>query len=304
MVTIKKIITLLSILAITLSSFNQLNAQIPFFNKKNEKSVDKTKQTQLKNEEEKQTKSSKNVDKTTKEENDVVSSYIADEISFELKKLKAELKHAKNEIRELKAKSEVWTNPLSIYNKEIILNNGTTVFGKIVYQDKDVIKAETLIGYLTINRKTVVRIVENITDTPPEKIDQQITDEVNMQNNELSGVDFISNKQGKDGANVILLGNINEFKDKTGNTILTGEVKNIGNRRSDFVKINFIFRKDWQGDTETLTAFVKGSTHEFDTGIVTDSSVLPGASASFELIIPGSFGYFIGYSYSLNWEEF
>ena len=88
MVTIKKIITLLSILAITLSSFDQLNAQIPFFNKKNEKSVDKTKQTQLKGKEEKQTKSSKNVDKTTKEENDVVSSYIADEISFELKKLK------------------------------------------------------------------------------------------------------------------------------------------------------------------------------------------------------------------------
>ena len=81
--------------------------------------------------------------------------------------------------------------------------------------NKEVIKAETLIGYLTINRKTVVRIVENVTDTPPEKVDQQITDEVNMQNNELSGVDFISNKQGKDGANVILLGNINEFKDKT-----------------------------------------------------------------------------------------
>ena len=102
----------------------------------------------------------------------------------------------------------------------------------------------------------------------------------------------------------ILLGNINEFKDKTGNTILTGEVKNIGNRRSDFVKINFIFRKDWQGETETLTAFVQGSTHEFETGIVTDSSVLPGATAQFELIIPNSFGYFIGYSYSLNWEEF
>ena len=275
---------------------SSLNAAIPFLNKNKTSSVDKepNKKNSIETEQ----------NKTTSKENDVVSSYIADEISFELKKLKAELKHAKNEIRELKAKSEVWTNPLSIYNKEIILNNGTTVFGKIVYQDKEVIKAETLIGYLTINRKTVVRIVENITETPAEKIDQQITDEVNMQNNELSGVDFISNKQGKDGANVILLGNINEFKDKTGNTILTGEVKNIGNRRSDFVKINFIFRKDWQGETETMTAFVKGSTHEFETGIVTDSSVLPGATAQFELIIPSTFGYFIGYSYSLNWEEF
>ena len=286
MISINKIIIILSILLVV---DGELNAQMPFFNKKKSTAVDKTE---------------KKDPEKTEGSKDVMGSYIAEEVSFELKKLKAELKHAKNEIRELKAKSEVWTNPLSIYNKEIILNNGTTVFGKIVYQDKEVIKAETLIGYLTINRKTVVRIVENVTDTPAEKIDQQILDEVNMENNELSGVDFIKNKQGKDGANVILLGNINEFKDKTGNTILTGEVKNIGNRRSDFVKINFIFRKDWQGETETLTAFVQGSTHEFETGIVTDSSVLPGATAQFELIIPNSFGYFIGYSYSLNWEEF
>ena len=302
MITIKKIITILSISIIISSLITPLNAAMPFFNKNKQETVEKEKEKDNKKQQEKQGKEEKAGAQQSK--NDVVSSYIADEISFELKKLKAELKHAKNEIRELKAKSEVWTNPLSIYNKEIILNNGTTVFGKIVYQDKEVIKAETLIGYLTINRKTVVRIVENVTETPAEKIDQQIINEVNMQNNELSGVDFISNKQGKDGANVILLGNINEFKDKTGNTILTGEVKNIGNRRADFAKINFIFRKDWQGETETLTAFVKGSMHEFETGIVTDSSVLPGATAQFELIIPGTFGYFIGYSYSLNWEEF
>ena len=301
MISINKIITRLFILLVLNCT---LNAQIPFFNKKKSNSVDKTEKTIKVSEESNLKKKEKKEPEKTTTNKDVMGSYIAEEVSFELKKLKAELKHAKNEIRELKAKSEVWTNPLSIYNKEIILNNGTTVFGKIVYQDKEVIKAETLIGYLTINRKTVVRIVENVTDTPAEKIDQQIIDEVNMENNELSGVDFIKNKQGKDGANVILLGNINEFKDKTGNTILTGEVKNIGNRRSDFAKINFIFRKDWQGETETLTAFVQGSTHEFETGIVTDSSVLPGATAQFELIIPSSFGYFIGYSYSLNWEEF
>jgi len=301
MISINKIIIILSILLVVDEG---LNAQIPFFNKKKSSSVDKIEKKEAVSETSKLKNKEKKDPEKTEGNKDVMGSYIAEEVSFELKKLKAELKHAKNEIRELKAKSEVWTNPLSIYNKEIILNNGTTVFGKIVYQDKEVIKAETLIGYLTINRKTVVRIVENVTDTPAEKIDQQILDEVNMENNELSGVDFIKNKQGKDGANVILLGNINEFKDKTGNTILTGEVKNIGNRRSDFVKINFIFRKDWQGETETLTAFVQGSTHEFETGIVTDSSVLPGATAQFELIIPNSFGYFIGYSYSLNWEEF
>ena len=138
-------------------------------------------------------------------EQDVVDTYIADEMNFEIKKVKAELKHAKTEIRELKAKSEIWTNPLSIYNKEIILNNGSTIFGKIVYQDKDILKAETLIGYLTIDRNTIVRIVENVSETPPEKIEQQIIQNAGIDTRGTSGIDFLSNKAGKDGANVILL---------------------------------------------------------------------------------------------------
>ena len=145
MITIKKIITILSISIIISSLITPLNAAMPFFNKNKQETVEKEKEKDNKKQQEKQGKEEKAGAQQSK--NDVVSSYIADEISFELKKLKAELKHAKNEIRELKAKSEVWTNPLSIYNKEIILNNGTTVFGKIVYQDKEVIKAETLIGY-------------------------------------------------------------------------------------------------------------------------------------------------------------
>ena len=43
--------------------------------------------------------------------------------------------------------------------------------------------------------------------------------------------DFINNKKGKEGPNIILLGNVNEFKDSPGNYILSGEVKNIGNKR-------------------------------------------------------------------------
>lgn len=302
------------------SSCASLSKSVPFLAKKDETSSansnnatetpvqEKTQPTQETNQEDAYSletdKENKNAEPNEHAEKDVVDTYIADEMNFEIKKVKAELKHAKTEIRELKAKSEIWTNPLSIYNKEIILNNGSTIFGKIVYQDKDILKAETLIGYLTIDRNTIVRIVENVSETPPEKIEQQIIQNAGIDTRGTSGIDFLSNKEGKDGANVILLGNVNEFKDKSGNTILTGEVKNIGNRRGDFAKINFIFRKDWKGETETLTAFVQGTNHTFDTGIVTDSSVLPGATAPFELIVPQAFGLFIGYSYSLDWEEF
>ena len=78
-----------------------------------------------------------------------------------------------------------------------------------------------------------------------------------------------------------------------------------GSRRSDFVKINFIFRKNWSGDTETRTAFVEGSYYTFEgSGITTNNSLLPGASGTFELIIPKNFGTFIGYSYNIDWEQF
>ena len=68
------------------------------------------------------------------------------ELNLQIKKLQAELDHYKSNLRELSAKSQVWGNPFTVYNKEIILTNGTTVFGKIVYQDRDVVKVETLIG--------------------------------------------------------------------------------------------------------------------------------------------------------------
>ncbi|MEE9161562.1 MAG: hypothetical protein V3U35_01205, partial [Candidatus Neomarinimicrobiota bacterium] len=83
-----------------------------------------------------------------------------------------------------------------------------------------------------------------------------------------------------------------------------GEVKNVGGRRADFVKVNFVFRKDWSGSTKALTTFVKGSFHTFESGITSDATVLPGASARFELYIPQSFGTFIGYSYTIDWEDY
>ena len=80
-------------------------------------------------------------------------------------------------------------------------------------------------------------------------------------------------------------------------------MKNIGGRRADFVKVHFLFRVNWSGDTRELTAFVKGSHHVFASGVSTDTSLFPGASGDFELYVPTSFGSFIGYSYSIDWEE-
>ena len=83
------------------------------------------------------------------------------------------------------------------------------------------------------------------------------------------------------------------------------EIKNIGEARADFVKINFIFRMNWQGKTKSLTAYVRGSKHTFtDPNIETDSSIEIDAIAAFELVIPPDFGEFIGYSYTIDWEQY
>ena len=47
-----------------------------------------------------------------------------------------------------------------------------------------------------------------------------------------------------------------------------------------------------------------GSYNTFDSGIVSDASLLPGALGRFELYVPQDFGSFIGYSYVVDWEEY
>ena len=238
--------------------------------------------------------------------------FILNELNFEIKKLSAEFKHLSQEMDDLKALSKMWINPLTIYSKEIILKNGSTVFGKIIYQDDKSLKVETLVGYLIVDRAQVVRIVDNvITEDTQEYVPEQIRDSYTpppmpklAQPKYTSSNNSARNASAKFSANCVLVGNISEKKDGQGNIIFEGEIKNIGGRRSDFVKVDFVFRKNWSGETKTLTTFVKGSYNTFDTGIVSDASLLPGAVGRFDLYVPQDFGAFIGYSYVIDWEEY
>ena len=235
--------------------------------------------------------------------------YILNELSFEIKKMTAELKYLNEEIENLKALSKMWVNPLSIYSKEIIMKNGSTVFGKIVYQDEESLKVETLVGYLIINRQDVVRIVDNVvTEEQAEYVPEQVRDSYTPPPMpKLAEPQYTSSERDaskKYSANCVLMGNISEKKDAQGNVVFNGEIKNIGGRRSDFVKVDFVFRKNWSGETKTLTTFVRGGYHTFDSGITTDATLLPGATGAFELYVPHDFGSFIGYSYVIDWEEY
>lgn len=228
------------------------------------------------------------------------------QINFEIKKMLAEINYLKEQLNKLDVKSSLYADPFSIYNKEIILNNGSSIFCKILSQDKNEIFVETLIGNLTINRSNVVRIVENIIILEEGNSSETIVEISQEEETEiLTDSDLINKRQKQSSASVIVMGDIKESKDKSGNTIFTGQLKNIGTKRADLVRIDFILRKNFQGDVERLTAYATGSSHVFkDTGIISNSSIKPGAIGAFKIIIPNSIGNFIGYSYELHWDHY
>ena len=256
----------------------------------------------------KEKENSFNVSSKLLEEKDLV----INELTFEVKKLRAELNNSVSEIKELKKVTADLSDPFKSFNKEILLNNGSTIQGKILYQDDQMLKVATIIGTLTVDRNTIIRVVEksNLVPTTLEEavanskyVDPSIGETGDGFIGTL-GVQSAKSSPITNSANLVLVGNIDEIKDNSGNTILSGDLKNIGMQRADFAKVNFVVKKNWNGDTKTMTSFVQGTYHTFESGITANSSVLPGASASFELIIPAAFGPFIGYSYDIEWDEY
>ena len=227
---------------------------------------------------------------------------IIKDLRMDIKKMKAELDYQHENLSKLEAQTQVWANPFAIYNKEVVLNNGSSIFGKIVYQDQDVMKIETLIGQLIIDRNTIIRVVNQVNAYG--NFDNESSDNQSGNSPDPSGVNLIQKRVTNMSAHLVLVGDITEEKDGSGNTVLSGEVKNVGNKRADFSKIIFTFRTNWQGDSKALTAFINGVTNTFETGISSDNSILPHAVGNFQMVIPKSFGSFIGYSYDIDWSQY
>jgi len=265
------------------------------------------------------TSSKKSTDKQTLTNNDISktkdqinlssqdnSEFNNQQINFEIKKMFAEINYLKEQLAALDVKSSLYADPFSVYNKEIILNNGSSIFCKIISQDDEQIFVETLIGNLTLQRANVVRIVENIIILEEGNESETIIEISQEEETKiLNDSDLINQRKNQSSASIIMMGDITESKDKSGNTIFTGQLKNIGTERADLVRIDFILRKNFQGDVERLTAYATGSSHVFkDTGIISNSSIKAGAIGEFKIIIPNAIGNFIGYSYELHWDQY
>jgi len=218
----------------------------------------------------------------------------------EINRLKSEIEYLRTaQNSQALTPQEILSNPFDVYNKKIILNNGTTVFGNITYQDEIYVQVETLIGTLSLLKENIIRVVDH------KMIDLQQEKEIL---NVVKNPDNLKKEipQNLNLAEVALLGEFQETLDENKNTVLSGEVQNIGKKRADFIKVNFTIYKDrkYNQPPQEYTVFIEGSIQKFENNIVSNSSLGPNEIGEFVLVIPNDFGPFISYSYNIDWEQY
>ena len=52
---------------------------------------------------------------------------IVEDLRRDIKNLRSELDYQNENLSKLEAQSQIWANPFAIYNKEIVLNNGSSI---------------------------------------------------------------------------------------------------------------------------------------------------------------------------------
>lgn len=134
---------------------------------------------------------------------------------------------------------------------KMTLKNGTVVLGDILSEDLDKIVMQTILGKLVIEKDFIVSYEER----------------------------FYT------GARVEFEGDyeIREFPEREE---FKGRVRNIGERRADFVEVFFYL---WDATTKSVgrgSTYVDGTQARFQTGVITDASIEPGGTAEYHIVVP------------------
>ena len=135
---------------------------------------------------------------------------------------------------------------------EITMSNGTVIDGTIIFEDTDKMILKTQIGQLTLEKEFISDIQEKAPLQPL--------------------VEF-TNK------------NIEERLNENNSITYIGEVKNNGLRRADFVRVIYNF---WADDTSPVlsdSTFVLGQNIIYLNGVISDTSIEPAQTGSFEITI-------------------
>ena len=155
----------------------------------------------------------------------------------------------------------------------IILKNGTIVEGKIRSETLDELTVQTPIGILRIQKESIKKVI------PWQDLH----------------------------AKVVLNGDFQDqyFLDKR---VFRGKLKNTGQRRADFVRIIFKLHDKSTKVVAQDSAFVEGQETTFYSGVISTSSLEPGAEGDFVVTVhlpPGMKMNRISYvTYKVRYEEF
>ena len=155
------------------------------------------------------------------------------------------------------------------FQHQVELQNGTIVTGDLLEESDSTLTLKTQIGTLVIKKEMVVRVDEF----------------------------------KKPGPKVILLGEpfIVYYPDRQ---IFSGQVKNVGEIRADFVRIIGNLFDQTTSNTGTDSIFVKGTRIVYESNVVADTALEPGQTAPYTLTIPITKGRKAEYhTMDIHWEE-
>ena len=152
----------------------------------------------------------------------------------------------------------------------IELQNGTVVNGEIIEEDDLGIIVQTSIGQLAIEKDKIIDIGEDL--PPSAKVELQAE----------PFVDIYTDREE-----------------------IIGSLKNIGTKRADFVRI---IASLWSPTTKLLykdSVFVSGQNTKYYTGIKSVTSLEPGSTSEFKIIIPVDSKNKVSYrTYEVKWESY
>ena len=156
---------------------------------------------------------------------------------------------------------------------DIIMTNGTIIQGTIIFENTEQMIVKTQIGQLTIEKAFVSEIKEI---EPLEPF-----------------IEFSNEKT------------IEERIEKDNLISYVGEIINNGSRRGDFVRVIYHF---WADDTSPIhsdSSFVKGENTIFLNGVISDASINPSETGTFELniLIPDTL-QFEYITKEIHWDTF
>lgn len=151
----------------------------------------------------------------------------------------------------------------------IELRNGTVVLGDILAESDSTLTLQTQIGRLVLKKEMVIRM---------EEFD-------------------------KPGPKVVFEGDpfIDVYPDKH---IFTGKIKNVGEKRADFVRVISNLFDQTTTQVGQDSTFVKGTKITYQSNVVADTALEPGQSVPYQLLVPVQKGKKVQYhTMDIHWDE-